>query len=61
MDQRAMGRALMMRLLEPGPRDDYIAAVELVQRASIQPPDSRRLRRAHLADDLRSRRAHLHR
>jgi LacI family transcriptional regulator len=61
MDQRAMGRALMMRLLEPGPREDYIAAVELVQRASIQPPDSRRPRRAHLADDLRSRRAHRHR
>jgi hypothetical protein len=50
-----------MRLLEPGPREDYIAAVELVQRASIQPPDSRRPARAHLADDLRSRRAHLHR
>jgi LacI family transcriptional regulator len=61
MDQRAMGRALMIRLLEPGPREDYIAAVELVQRASIQPPDSRRPARAHLADDLRSRRAHLHR
>jgi LacI family transcriptional regulator len=38
-DQGAMGRALMMRLLEPGPPDDYIAAVELVQRASLQPPD----------------------
>jgi DNA-binding LacI/PurR family transcriptional regulator len=39
MDQRAMGRALMMRLLEPGPPEDYIAGVELVQRASLQPPD----------------------
>jgi len=39
MDQRAMGRALMMRLLEPGPPADYIAGVELVQRASLQPPD----------------------
>jgi LacI family transcriptional regulator len=39
MDQQAMGRALMMRLLEPGPPDDYIADVELVQRASLQPPD----------------------
>lgn len=39
MDQRAMGRALMMRLLEPGPPDDYIAGVELIQRASLQPPD----------------------
>ena len=42
MDQRAMGRALMMRLLEPGPPDDYIAGVELVQRASLQPPDMTR-------------------
>src|ERR1022692_2353021 len=39
MDQRAMARALMMRLLEPGPPEDYIAGVELVQRASLQPPD----------------------
>ena len=39
MNQRAMGRALMMRLLEPGPPDDYIAGVELIQRASLQPPD----------------------
>jgi LacI family transcriptional regulator len=38
MDLQAMGRALMMRLLELGPRDDYVAAVELVQRASLQPP-----------------------
>lgn len=49
MDQRAMGRALMMRLLEPGPPDDYIAAVELVQRASLQPPDNSRSSPAHLA------------
>ncbi len=34
IDHRAMGRALMMRLLEPGPPDDYIAGVELVERAS---------------------------
>jgi DNA-binding LacI/PurR family transcriptional regulator len=40
MDQRAMGRALMMRLLELGPPDDYIADVELVQRASLQPPET---------------------
>jgi DNA-binding LacI/PurR family transcriptional regulator len=39
MDQRAMGRALMMRLLEPGPPDDYIAGVELIQRASLRAPD----------------------
>ena len=48
MDQRAMGRALMMRLLEPGPPDDYIAAVELVQRASLQPPGNGQPSRAHL-------------
>jgi DNA-binding LacI/PurR family transcriptional regulator len=40
MDHRAMGTALMQRLLEPGPADDYIAAVELVQRASLQSPDA---------------------
>ena len=38
MDQRAMGRALMTRLLEAGPPEDYIADVELVERASLQPP-----------------------
>ncbi len=38
MDHRAMGRALMMRLLETGPPGDYIAGVELVERASLQPP-----------------------
>jgi hypothetical protein len=31
----------MQRLLESGPADDYIADVELVQRASLQPPDAR--------------------
>ena len=40
MDHRAMGTALMQRLLEPGPADDYIAAVELVERASLQSPDA---------------------
>ena len=38
MDQRAMGRALMLRLLEPGQDGDYVADVELVERASLQPP-----------------------
>jgi DNA-binding LacI/PurR family transcriptional regulator len=38
MDHGALGRALMMRLLELGPPDDYIAEVELVERASLQPP-----------------------
>jgi DNA-binding LacI/PurR family transcriptional regulator len=38
MDHRALGRALMMRLLELGPPDDYVASVELVERASLQAP-----------------------
>jgi DNA-binding LacI/PurR family transcriptional regulator len=48
MDQRAMGRALMLRLLEPGLQEDYIAAVELVQRASLQRPGRTQRRPAHL-------------
>ena len=47
MDQRAMGRAVM-RLLEPGPQEDYIAPVELVRRASLQAPDHPPSGRAHL-------------
>jgi len=42
MDHRAMGRALMMRLLQLSPPDDYIADVELVERASLQPPEAQR-------------------
>ncbi len=42
-----MGGALMTRLLDPGPPDDYIADVELVERASLQPPEVRG-RGAHL-------------
>jgi LacI family transcriptional regulator len=38
MDQRAMGRELMMRLLEPSQQDDYIADVKLMERASLRPP-----------------------
>jgi LacI family transcriptional regulator len=38
MDHRAMGQALMMRLLQLGPLDDYVAGVELVERASLQAP-----------------------
>ncbi len=41
MDHRAMGHALMRRLLEPGPPHDYIADVELVERASLRPPEAR--------------------
>ena len=49
MDHRAMGRALMMRLLELGPPGDYVADVELVERASLQPPEAPypRPRRSH--------------
>lgn len=36
LDQRAMGRALMARLLEQTLLDDYVAPVELVERASVQ-------------------------
>jgi len=39
IDHRAMGKVLMQRLLEPGQPDDYIAEVELVERASLQPPE----------------------
>ena len=38
LDHQAMGRALMLRLLRLGPGGDYTADVELVQRASLQPP-----------------------
>jgi LacI family transcriptional regulator len=39
MDGREMGRALMARLLNGGPPNDYVAPVELVERASLQAPD----------------------
>ena len=38
LDRQEMGRALMRRLLGEVPLDDYIAPVELVARASVQPP-----------------------
>jgi DNA-binding LacI/PurR family transcriptional regulator len=38
MDGREMGRALMARLLEGDPPNDYVAPVELVERASLQAP-----------------------
>jgi LacI family transcriptional regulator len=41
MDQREMGRALMLRLLGQVPPDDHIAAVELVERASLAAPGER--------------------
>jgi LacI family transcriptional regulator len=39
MDGREMGRALMARLLNGDTSNDYIAPVELVERASLQAPD----------------------
>ena len=38
LDGRQMGRALMARLLSGNRREDYVAPVELVERASLQPP-----------------------
>ncbi|HXZ75713.1 MAG TPA: substrate-binding domain-containing protein, partial [Streptosporangiaceae bacterium] len=38
LDGREMGRKLMRRLLRQGPPDDYVAPVELVERASLQAP-----------------------
>jgi LacI family transcriptional regulator len=38
LDGREMGRALMRRLLSGRPLEDYVAPVELVERASLQPP-----------------------
>jgi LacI family transcriptional regulator len=39
LDGREMGRALMARLLNGDPPRDYVAPVELVERASLQAPD----------------------
>jgi DNA-binding LacI/PurR family transcriptional regulator len=40
LDGREMGRALMARLLGGNPPSDYIAPVELVERASLQAPQA---------------------
>jgi DNA-binding LacI/PurR family transcriptional regulator len=40
MDGREMGRALMARLLGGDPPNDYIAPVELIERASLQAPQT---------------------
>jgi DNA-binding LacI/PurR family transcriptional regulator len=39
IDGQEMGRALMARLLDWDPPTDYVAPVELVERASLQAPD----------------------
>jgi len=41
LNRREMGRALMLRLLERVPPDDYVAPVELIERASLQAPAAR--------------------
>jgi DNA-binding LacI/PurR family transcriptional regulator len=41
LDRPEMGRALMRRLLGQVPPDDYVAPVELVERASAQSPAAR--------------------
>lgn len=41
LNRREMGRALMLRLLGEVPPDDYVAPVELIERASLQAPAAR--------------------
>jgi LacI family transcriptional regulator len=41
LNRREMGRALMLRLLGRVPPDDYVAPVELIERASLQAPAHR--------------------
>jgi LacI family transcriptional regulator len=38
LDRRAMGRALMCRLLDPSVTDDHVEPVRLVERASVSHP-----------------------
>ncbi|MGO8960771.1 MAG: LacI family DNA-binding transcriptional regulator [Streptosporangiaceae bacterium] len=40
VDRWDMGRALMARLLAEAPPDDFVAPVELVERASLQAPET---------------------
>jgi LacI family transcriptional regulator len=42
LNRREMGRALMLRLLGRVPPGDYVAPVELIERASLQAPAPRR-------------------
>ena len=42
VDRREMGRQLMSRLLAKSPQGDFVAPVELIERASLQAPESRR-------------------
>jgi DNA-binding LacI/PurR family transcriptional regulator len=49
LDGREMGRALMARLLDGNPPSDYVAPVELVERASVQAPENSRSTSVHVA------------
>jgi DNA-binding LacI/PurR family transcriptional regulator len=49
LDGREMGRRLMLRLLQQGSPGDYMAPVELVERASLQAPVTPRLSGVHPA------------
>jgi DNA-binding LacI/PurR family transcriptional regulator len=51
LDRREMGRAAMRRLLEQVPAGDYVAPVELVERASLQPPAPARAPAANAGAD----------
>lgn len=39
LDRQEMGRQLMSRLLAQAPAEDFVAPVELVERASLRPPE----------------------
>jgi LacI family transcriptional regulator len=41
VDRREMGRQLMSRLLAKSAHSDFLAPVELIERASLQAPESR--------------------
>jgi LacI family transcriptional regulator len=58
LNRREMGRALMLRLLGEVPPDDYVAPVELIERASLQAPAARpsRLATSRLAEPPTGRR-----
>ena len=57
IDGHEMGRALMTRLLDWDPPTDYVAAVELVERASLRTPGfsrSSNVRPAHCDNSVTS-------
>ena len=50
LDGRELGRELMARLLGGSRPDHYVAPVQLIERASLQPPDTGRSCAGHRAD-----------